>query len=624
MSFKCIKIFGICLVFISTAVSTAFCQNLKHEMRGAWLTTVYGLDWPTQPAQSSDVQIAQLTSILDDLQRVGINTVFFQIRSEADAMYESPNEPWSRFLTGTMGVPPNPYYDPLGLAIELAHERGMELHAWMNPFRAVSSRGPFGLSATHITKTRPDWILDVKYKGGDPDLKDEVVQIFNPGILETHDYIADVVRDVVARYNVDGIHFDDYFYPYPSYNITNEDESYYLANPRGHLTLPDWRRDNINRFVSTVAAKIRTTNPNVKFGISPFGIWKSGVPQGIVGLSSYDVIFADPLTWMAQGTVDYLTPQLYWAFGGAQDFRSLADWWVTQSSGRHIYTGQAVYRVDSATSSGTRFSASEILLQIDFGRSTTGIQGSVHFRASNLRPFSDNLGLTAALSGGFYAQKAFTPFMTYADTGSPDQPDNLTVTQNASNVFLRWDPPLTGFAYANKFGVYRLRSDTEVPNPQDMTNDAANLIAISWEPEYTDTSSLEAGGRYFYAVTGVTPNSVEGVESNLANVVAVHTSTENLPDSPFLSVTAFPNPASRFVTLEIDLQSPTSLTVDVFDVLGRLVANVSDGTTARTAGTFRLRWDISNSFGGRLMPGTYFIVAKTDGRSITRPIVVVR
>ena len=594
-------------------------------MRGAWLTTVYGLDWPTQPAQSTASQIAQLTQIFDNLKRVGINAVFFQIRSEADAMYESQNEPWSRFLTGTMGVPPSPYYDPLGLAIELAHDRGMELHAWMNPFRAVSSRGPFGLSATHIARTRPDWILNVKYKGSDPLLKDDVVSILNPGILEIHDYIADVVRDVVTRYKVDGIHFDDYFYPYPSYNITNEDENLYLASPRGHLTLPDWRRDNINRFISTVAAKIRTTNPSVKFGVSPFAIWKSGVPQGIVGLSSYDVIFADPTAWLEQGTVDYMAPQLYWVFGGAQDFGKLADWWVSKSNGRHIYTGQAVYRTEAAFSTPeSRYKATEIPLQIDFGRATAGIQGSIHFRAANLSPSADNLGLTAALTGSIYAQKAFTPFMTYTDTGSPDRPDNLTATQNASNVFLRWDPPLTGFAYANKFGVYRVRSDVSVPNSLDMTNDSANLIAISWEPEYTDTASLAAGGRYFYAVTGVTPNSIEGIESNLVNVVAINTATENVPESPLLSLSAYPNPASKYVTVELKLANATSLHVEAFDVLGRMVGEISNGSTAQTGGIFQMRWDLTTANGTPLMPGTYFIVARTENQTLTKTVVIAR
>lgn len=595
-------------------------------MRGAWLSTVYGLDWPTQPVQSTASQKAQLVAIFDNLKRVGINAVFFQIRSEADAMYDSQNEPWSRFLTGTMGVPPNPYYDPLGFAIELAHERGMELHAWMNPFRAVSARGPFGLSSTHIAKTRPDWILSVKYKGSeDPSLKDEVVQILNPGILEVHDYIADVVRDVVARYKVDGIHFDDYFYPYPSYQISNEDESLYLANPRGQMTLPDWRRDNINRFIGTVAAKIRTTKPGVKYGVSPFGIWKSGVPQGISGLSSYDVIFADPVIWMEQGTVDYLAPQLYWAFGGAQDFGKLADWWVTKANGRHIYTGQAVYRTEAAfTTPESRYKATEIPLQIDYGRATAGIQGSIHFRASNLSPASDNLGLTAALSGSIYAKKAFTPFMTYADTGSPDKPDNLTATINQNKVVLRWDPPLTGFAYANKFGVYRLRSDVGVPNSRDMTNDPANLIAISWEPEYTDTASLATGGRYFYAVAGVTPNSIEGVESNLVNVVVLNTATESLPTTPLISMEFFPNPAFDQATIELNLANTASVRVEAFDLLGRRVAEISQGSVFHTGGTLQLTWDLNALDGTQLAPGTYFIVARTAFQSLTKTIAISR
>ena len=610
-------------VSILTA-SSCWAQDNKHEMRGAWLTTVYGLDWPSQPVQSSESQIAELKAIFNDLKQAGINAVFFQIRSEADAMYESQNEPWSRFLTGTMGVPPNPYYDPLALAIDLAHERGMELHAWMNPFRAVSSRGPFGLSSTHITNTRPDWILDVKYKGTDPDLKDEVVSIFNPGILETHAYIADVVRDVVVRYNVDGIHFDDYFYPYPAYNITVEDESYYNANPRGHLTLPDWRRDNINRFVATVAQTIRMANPNVKFGISPFAIWKSGVSQGIVGLSSYDVIFADPPKWMADGTVDYLVPQLYWPFGGGQDFGSLADWWVSKSAGRHIYSGIAAYRVDAATATGTRYTAAEIPLQIDFGRSTAGIEGSVFFRANNLRPLASNLGLSAALKDGYFAQKAFTPIMTYTDLSPPDGPTNLTAVQNANSVALRWDPAITGFAFANKFGVYRLRSDSGVPNSQTMTNDPANLIAISWDPEYVDYSSLETGGMYYYAVTGVSPNSIEGIESPLASFVAVNTSVETHPVSPVLSLSAYPNPTNQPVTIELELCEASAVSFRIFDVLGRQLKQLGGNASIQTPGRLEQVWNLDTDTMSRVPSGVYFLVVSTGKSQKTIPIHVSR
>jgi len=612
-------------VFLALSIALviqAQSQGLKHEMRGVWLTTVYGLDWPTQPVQSTSSQIVQLTRLFDDLKSAGINAVFFQIRSEADAMYESLNEPWSRFLTGNMGVAPNPYYDPLALAIDLAHEHGMELHAWMNPFRAVSSRGPFGLSSSHITKTRPDWILDVKYKGTDPSLKDAVVSIFNPGILEVHDYIADVVGDVVARYKVDGVHFDDYFYPYPAYQITVEDESYYNASPRGLLTLPDWRRDNINRFVATVASTIRTVNPSVKFGISPFGIWKSGVPQGINGLSSYDVIYADPIAWLEAGTVDYLTPQLYWPFGGAQDFGALGDWWVSKSNGRHIYTGVAAYRADAATYSGTRYTAAEIPLQIDFGRTTSGIEGSILFRASNLRPNANNLGLTAALSNGYYAQKSFTPFMTYTDLSPPDAPESLTSVQQSGGVVLRWDPPLTGFVQANKFGVYRVRSDSGTPNSQSMTNDPANLIAITWDPEYVDKTSLEAGGHYYYAVTGVSPNSIEGIESNLSDFIAVSTGVESLPGAVTLTASVYPNPSNHEVNLRVEIDRPTLFRAAVYDGLGRLVHSLTTGNEMRTEGMVELRWSGINDSGSRITSGVYFVVIRTASSQKTIPVTI--
>jgi len=582
-------------------------------MRGAWVTTVYNLDWPFSTFDPSSVQMSDMKVLFDELERTGINAIFFQIRSESDAMYESSIEPWSRYLTGLQGREPDPFFDPLELAIELAHERGMELHAWMNPFRAVTITNGYTIAANHVTKTHPDWILSVN------DL-----QVINPGIPEARDYIVDVVSDVVSRYEVDGIHFDDYFYPYPPNMILLEDDATFNQYGSGFLNANDWRRDNINVFVSDVQSAVKGIDPGVKFGISPFGIWKSGVPEGISGLSSYDVVFSDPLTWMEAQTVDYLVPQLYWPFGGGQDFALLAEWWVEQSSGIHIYPGIAAYRADVATSGSNGFSASEIPAQLDFSRQTDGIEGNVFFRARNLGPAS-NQGLTDALKNHYYSTKAFTAQMLYTDVGTPDAPTSLTASLIDEGVFLRWDPPLTGFAYANKFGIYRVRSDAAVPDALEMTNDEQNLISISWDPEFTDTDALEIGGRYYYAITGVTPNSIEGPETNLADVMILGTGIDALPERMALSsLDVFPNPARSFLTTELSLEQAAEVRVQIFDVLGREVADLYKGASYRSAGLLRGRWDLVDQAGQQLTPGVYMVVARTATERISQSFVILR
>ena len=439
-----------------TTVS-AQAQQPKYEMRGAWVTTVYNLDWPLQRGLPPSVQLADMTSLFDELARTGINTIFFQVRSEADAMYASSIEPWSRFLTGTQGRAPSPIWDPLEDAIRLAHDRGMELHAWLNPFRAVSALGKNGLAATHIVNQHPNWTLDVTYKGTNDDLKGSVTTIINPGIPAAREYIVDGVKDIVVRYPVAGVHFDDYFYPYPSYGIGLEDESTFNEHGAGYSSIEEWRRDNINLFMLEVSDAIRGIDPGVRFGVSPFVIWQTGVPSGFVGLDAYNVIYADPLTWIFEESVDYLIPQLYWPFCGGQDFGTLADWWASESEGIHIYPGIAAYQADPTTATSA-FDASEIPAQVSYSRATAGIQGNVFFRARNLGP-ADNQGLTERLTTDFYRYKAITPFMDYKDTWPPDPPGNLQVSLSSEGRVLRWAPPLTGFTFANRFAIYRVKSD---------------------------------------------------------------------------------------------------------------------------------------------------------------------
>lgn len=588
-------------------------QNQKYEMRGAWVATVFKLDWPLSVFDPPSVQKADMATLFDELSASGINAIFFQIRSESDAMYASPFEPWSRHLTGLQGRAPDPFYDPLQTAIDLAHERGMELHAWMNPFRAVAQTGAYSIASDHVSTAHPEWIIEINS-----------IKIINPGIPEATQYIVDVVTDIVTRYEVDGIHFDDYFYPYPPNMMLLEDDDEYTQFGAGYLNIADWRRDNINFFVGDVYSAIKDVDESVKFGISPFGIWKDGVPAGISGLSSYDVLFADATAWLEEELVDYLVPQLYWPFGGAQDFEALAEWWVEQADGIHIYPGIAAYKVDAATAGSSRYAASEIPLQIEFSRATAGIEGNVFFRARNLGPAA-NLGLTDALSNGYYSTKAFSPPMLYADVGSPNAPENFSASQDAGSLRLTWETPSAGFAAANKFGVYRVRSDAVIPNSTEMTNDPANLLSITWNLEYFDTEALEVGARYYYAVTAVTANSIEGPETGLVDIMYFDTDVESLPQSRSLSsLGVFPNPASSRVNLELELEQSAVVSIRIFDMLGREVANLLDGSRHMSRGLLRRDWNLSDTSGNRLPAGAYYIVAQTEYQRLTRSVVILR
>ena len=594
----------------------------KYEMRGAWVTTVYNLDWPLSRFAPPSAQLADMTTLFDGLADTGINAVFFQVRSEADAMYASPFEPWSRFLTGTQGRAPNPFYDPLAEAIRLAHERGMELHAWINPFRAVSAVGRAGLASSHLVSEHPEWILDVTYKGTDDDLKGSTVTIINPGIPEARSWITAVIADIVSRYRVDGIHFDDYFYPYPSYSIGLEDEETFNTYRTTQASIEDWRRDNINQFMDEVSTTIRAVDPGVRFGVSPFGIWTNGVPQGIVGLDAYNVLYADPLTWMAEETVDYLAPQLYWAFGSGQDFGLLADWWVEQAQGTHIYPGIAVYRVDPSTATGTLYFPEEIPAQISFGRTTQGIDGNLFFRARNLGP-ATNQGLTARLQSDFYRYKAITPYMTYRDTWPPDAPESLTVSETSDGRFLRWDPPLTGFTLANRFAIYRAPDDGSPPDPRAITNDVANLLHISWEPEWTDREALELGSTYHYVVTGLTPNSIESNETNLVSVGIQSTGVDPRPVDPALvEWSVYPNPAQDVARIRLQLRRAAEVDVRVVDMLGRVVAQPLGASSGRSAGGLEIPWDLRAQSGQRVAPGVYQISVRVGTQHLSRPLVV--
>lgn len=313
----------------------------RAELRAVWVATVSNIDFPSRPTISSDVQKEEFIRLADMHKNNGMNALVVQIRPATDALYPSPYEPWSQWLTGKQGQPPVPYYDPLKFMIEETHKRGMEFHAWMNPYRAIFNINGSSIAPSHVTNMHPEWFLtygDKKY--------------FDPGNKDVQKYVTAVVRDVVSRYAVDAIHFDDYFYPYriAGKEFPDGDMYYKYGND---MNKDDWRRSNTDSIIVMLSRAIKEENKKCQFGISPFGVWRNADkdPLGSLtkaGQTNYDDLYADILLWLRKGWIDYVAPQLYWEIGhNLADYETLLDWWNRNTYGKNCYIGLGIYRAGS-------------------------------------------------------------------------------------------------------------------------------------------------------------------------------------------------------------------------------------------------------------------------------------
>ncbi len=483
----------------------------KREFRAAWVATVTNLDWPSSNRLSVDQQKAELISILNRLKALNINVVIFQIRTECDAFYISPYEPWSYWLTGSQGTAPSPLYDPLQFAIQEAHKRGMELHAWFNPYRAVKTvtngNPSYTLSPNHVAVQHPDWLL--KYSNE---------WLLDPGNPSVRQYVTDVMMDVVNRYDVDGVHWDDYFYSYNG--TTTQDTASWRLYHGSFTNIGDWRRNNVNLLVQEVHDSIQAVKPWVKFGISPFGIWKNGVPTGITGMDAYSQIYGDAVAWMQNKWLDYLTPQLYWKIGGNQDYTKLLPWWASQVNGRHLYPGEAAYQINTWTS------YSEMPNHIRLARSTQNTYGNVYFRT--LAGLLDNeKGFTDSLKNNFYKYPALIPIMSWKDTIPPNAPQNIRYERVASTGIagLTWDVPQTAIDgdTAVRYAIYRFNKSTI--NTTDL-NDPSNIIDVEGQRQSIPSIPSTTPDGYYFVITSLDRNNNESGMSTVINVKA--------PDIPVL------------------------------------------------------------------------------------------
>ncbi len=418
--------------------STNVMPTFSREMRGMWVTTVFNLDWPSNTTRTTAQQQQEAIDMLDMCAAMNVNTVCVQVRSQADSLYSSTIEPWGPMLRGTFGTAPNPLYDPLTYWITQAKARGIQVYAWINPYRALSS-STSTTPANHISK-----------KAGYTDLyptsataNSVWIDPSGPGAQQT----KDVINDVVTRYDIDGVIFDDYFYPYPYNSVDYPDSDAYAAyqGAGGTLSKKEWRIKNVNDLVQSVNLSIKQIKPHMKFGISPFGIYRSSngitgdgrprMPSPVIGLNAVDELYADSLKWMQSGWIDFIAPQIYWTIGSTnQPHGTIMNWWVQQNTaGRHVYVANAA----SSVASGS-WSVTELVNQINLARSNAGVTGNIHYRISSVQ---DTATLRNEFTNNTYKEPALIPAYTWID-GVPPLPPLVSLTQNTGlgTQTIAWTP----------------------------------------------------------------------------------------------------------------------------------------------------------------------------------------
>ena len=406
----------------------------KREMRAAWIATVAHIDWPEKDCTDPSAQKARMLTILDTLAANNMNAVIFQIRPTADAFYPSSLEPWSHWLTGQQGKMPDPYYDPLQFVIEEAHARCMEVHVWLNPYRVTNMMDTSILSRDHIFFKKPE--LFVKYG---------TQWYFDPGLDETRQFLNNVVKDIVERYDVDAIHFDDYFYPYKIRGKEFPDERSFRKYPRGYTPnqKDDWRRNNVNMVIEELQHTIKSIKPWVEFGISPFGVWRnqSSDPRGSAtqaGAQNYDDLYADILKWLEEGSIDYVAPQLYWEIGKkVADYEVLAKWWSENSYGKNLYIGLYASQLVNPKAPIAYRTPNELARQMRLNERHPEIDGCAFYSTQAI--MKNPQGLCDSLQQTFYRYPALTPINRNIEGDAPACPQNVRIIGNKEEALLLWN-----------------------------------------------------------------------------------------------------------------------------------------------------------------------------------------
>lgn len=372
------------------------------EMRGVWIATVANLDWPSAPGLTAAAQKAELIAHLDRAVALRLNAVVLQVRPSADALWPSSYEPWAQCLTGVQGKDPG--WDPLGTAVTEAHARGLELHAWFNPYRVANHTDPARLVATHPARLHPDWVLPYGGK-----------LYYNPGLPEVRAFVQDAMLDAVSRYAVDAVHWDDYFYPYPVAGQTFDDDAAFEAHGGDFTDRAAWRRDNTDRLVRETAARIKEVRSGVRFGISPFAVWRNASTDPLgsdtaAGVQTYDDLHADTRTWVKEGWIDYICPQIYWNIGyAAADYAKLLSWWAgtVRGTGVGLYVGEALYKAGDPAQPAAWQDPAELSRHLDLAADHPEAGGHVYFSATQVK--TDPVGAMARVVADHYQARARAP-----------------------------------------------------------------------------------------------------------------------------------------------------------------------------------------------------------------------
>jgi uncharacterized lipoprotein YddW (UPF0748 family) len=486
------------IILLSCFATMAIGQVLppKHEFRGVWIASVVNIDWPTKAGLSAEDQQKEFLNIIQMHKANGMNAVVVQVRPAADAFYPSRLEPWSSWLTGELGKAPKPYYDPLAFMIAESHKLGLEFHAWFNPYRAIFNVDTANIHPASVAAQHREWF--VKY---------DKHMYFNPGLPEVREHVVNVIMDVVNRYDVDGIHFDDYFYPYKVTKLNFPDSTTFTRYGNGFSSLDDWRRNNVDLLIKNISDSLRQVKPFVKFGISPFGVWrnKDKDPKGSdtkAGQTCYDDLYADVLKWMKEGWIDYVTPQIYWTIGfTVADYNVIARWWNENNHGIPVYVGQAVYRINSNNRDPHWNEGNQLPSQIRLNRSLSNIKGSIFFSSKSF--IRNPLGICDSLKATLYKY----PALAHAPSAPVEKNYNLNFTTTENEIVLQWNESenINELSPHSRYVIYRFEDGEKIDltKPENILTVVTDTNPQAYNTQrFRDTTAMRKK-KYVYVVTGL-------------------------------------------------------------------------------------------------------------------------
>ncbi len=466
-------------------------KPLKREFRAVWVATFHNIDWPGEKGLEPTRQQVEFLELVRYQHLNGMNALFVQVRPSGDAFYPSKLAPWSEYLTGEQGKPPRPYYDPLDFMINATHDRNMEFHAWINPFRTISHVRFSNVSEDNIARRKPEWT----YQYGN-------TVYLNPGIPAVRDHLTQVVLEIARNYDVDGIHFDDYFYPYQEPGVSLNDEVAFEQYPDGYTDIHAWRRHNIDLFIKQVSDSLRVVAPHIKFGISPVGVWRN-IQDDPLGSNSkarstsYDGLYADVRKWTQEGWLDYIAPQLYWSNDHPRaNYDALLPWWASNAFGRHLYIGQAVFKLKTDNGSYWR-NPTQLPYQLSLNRRYPSVNGSIFYSANSFQ--GNPHQIETLLREDRFRYPALIPSMAWKDSIPPLAPQHLKAEVKEGQIRLHWNapPPAPDGETADYYVLYRF-SRNEAPDPER----SDRIVSIQKATVYTDRAVLPQQ-RYTYLLTAV-------------------------------------------------------------------------------------------------------------------------